>query len=201
MNRKVANCVPRYMRKVAGEAGQMRFDTVTSTERAINMRFKFASRRLRVPHVYPGYFVAENVKQATLTGSEHRRALQFLPFAVVGVAGPPGDEEEHRLLLRCICELVALTNSLSSTQHAARGGMSIREATALARKAHEWVVDHFQPVLGPAHNTKLHRLSAHILDEFRLRGTHYDGGSAASQKTSSPTTAVHKAAVRRQTVC
>jgi len=33
------------------------------------------------------YFVPEEKKLATITGSEHRRALPFLPFAVVGVAG------------------------------------------------------------------------------------------------------------------
>lgn len=54
INRKVANRVPVYLRQVAGEGGHVRLDTVTNTERGINLRFKYASRRLRVPHVYPG---------------------------------------------------------------------------------------------------------------------------------------------------
>lgn len=170
VNRKVANSVPLYLRNVVGEGGHARFDSVANTERAINMRFKFASPRLRVPHVYPGYFVIESVKQATLTGSEHRRALPFLPFSVVGVVGPPGDGHEHRALLRCICELVALTTSLFGAQCSGGAGITLAEAVVLGRKAHEWVVNHFQPVLGPAHTKKLHRLSAHLLDEFRLRG-------------------------------
>lgn len=181
VNRKVANSVPVYLRKITGDGGRARLGTVTNTERGINMRFKFASRRLRVPHVYPGYFVLESVKQATLTGSEHRRALPFLPFAVVGVVGRPGDTDEHQALLRCICELVALTNSLFSAQHSGVSGITLGEAAVLATKAHGWVVGHFQSVLGPAHTTKLHRLSAHLLDEFRLRGNLFDGNSADNE--------------------
>jgi len=54
INRKVANLVPPYLRKVA-EGDNVRFDTVANTERGINMRFKDAFRRLRVPHIHPGY--------------------------------------------------------------------------------------------------------------------------------------------------
>ena len=60
------------------------------------------------------------------------------------------------------------------------------EAVVLTRKAHTWVVDVFQPVLGPAHTTKLHRMSAHFLDEFHLRVNFTDGNSAYNE-------ALHKA--------
>lgn len=198
VNRKVANNVPVYLRKVAGDGGRARFDTVTNTERAINMRFKFASRRLRVPHVYPGYFVVEVVKQATLTGSEHRRALPFLPFAVAGIVGPAGDGDEHRAVLRCICELVALTNALFATQHSGVRGITLSEAAILASKAHSWVVDQFQSVLGPAHNTKLHRLSAHLLDEFRLRGNLFDGNSADNESLHKAVKAAYRTTNKRR---
>jgi len=55
INRKVANNVPVYLRKEAGDGGHVRFDTAANTERALNMHFKYASRRLRVPHIHPGY--------------------------------------------------------------------------------------------------------------------------------------------------
>jgi len=58
INRKVANEVPVYLRKVAEGGVQAWFDTVTNTERGINMRFKHASRRLRVPHIHPGYVLS-----------------------------------------------------------------------------------------------------------------------------------------------
>lgn len=61
INRRVANLVPVYLQKVAGEEGHARFDSVENTERAINLRFKYASHRLRVPHVYPGHVVVESV--------------------------------------------------------------------------------------------------------------------------------------------
>lgn len=197
VNRKVANLVPLYLRKVADEVGNARFETVPNTERAINMRFKYASRRLRVPHVYPGYFVNESVKQATLTGSEHRRALPFLPFAIIGVAGPPEDGEEHRAVSLCICELVALTNALFNARRYGRG-ISLSEATVLGKKAHEWVVDMFQPVLGPKHNTKLHRLSAHLLDEFRLRGNLSDGNCALNESLHKAVKAAYKNTNKRR---
>jgi len=51
----VANAVPEYLRKIAMPGGHVRLGTVTNSERAINMRFKHASRRARVPHIHPGY--------------------------------------------------------------------------------------------------------------------------------------------------
>lgn len=141
--------------------------------------------------------MVEAVKQATLTGSEHRRALPFLPFAIIGVAGLPGDSEEHRDVARCICELVALTNSIFSTKHAS-GGITLSEATVLARKAHTWVVELFQPLLGPSHTAKLHRLSAHLLDEFRLRGNVFDGNSALNESLHKAVKASYKCTNKRR---
>jgi len=54
-NRKVANEVPVYLRKVAEGGVHARFATVTRTDRGTNMRFKHASRRLRVPYIHPGH--------------------------------------------------------------------------------------------------------------------------------------------------
>ena len=55
INRKVANKVPLYLLQVAGASGRTRFDTAANAERDMNLRFKYASRRLRVPHIHPGY--------------------------------------------------------------------------------------------------------------------------------------------------
>ena len=55
INRKVANAVSEYLRKISMPGGHVRLGTVTNSERAINMRFKHASRRARVPHIHPGY--------------------------------------------------------------------------------------------------------------------------------------------------
>ena len=130
--------------------------------------------------LYRRYFVPEEKKQATMTGSEHRRALPFLPFAVVGVAGSDGDGVDHSTLTLAICELVHVTNELFSAR-CTGGGITLAEAEVLTTKAHKWVVDHYQPVLGPSHTTKLHRMAAHLLDEFRLRGNLYDGNTAYNE--------------------
>lgn len=55
VSRKVASLVPSFLRKSAGNGSQARFDTVTNTERGINLRFKHASRCLQAPHIHRGY--------------------------------------------------------------------------------------------------------------------------------------------------
>jgi len=57
VNRKVSNAVPEYLRKIALPGGHVRLGTATNTERAINMRFKHASRRAHVPQIQPGYAI------------------------------------------------------------------------------------------------------------------------------------------------
>ena len=115
-----------------------------------------------------------------MTGSEHRRALPFPHFAVVGVAGSDKDGVDRSTLTLAICELVHVTNELFSAR-CISGGITLAEAEVLTTKAHKCVVDHYQPVLGPAHTTNLHRIAAHLLDEFRLRGNLYDGNTAYNE--------------------
>ena len=55
INRKVSNMVPEYLRKISMPGGHVRLGTVINSERAINVRFKHAPRRARVPHKHPGY--------------------------------------------------------------------------------------------------------------------------------------------------
>jgi len=130
-----------------------------------------------VPMSY-SHFFPEATRQATMTGSEHRRALPFLPFGVVGVAGALGDDTGHQELTKAVCELVVVTNVLFAARcTGGGGGILYSEAVVLAKKAHEWVINSFQSLLGPAHTTKLHRMSAHLLDEFRLRGNVGDGNT------------------------
>jgi len=130
--------------------------------------------------LYCRYFVPEEKKQATMTGSEHLRALPFTPFAVIGVADSDGNGVDHSILTLAICELVHVTNELFSARGTG-GGITLAEAEMLTTKAHKWVVDHYQPVSGPSHMTKLHRMAAHLLDEFRLRGNLYDGITAYNE--------------------
>jgi len=40
ISRMVANNIPVYLRKVAGDGGHPRFDTAANAERALNMCFK-----------------------------------------------------------------------------------------------------------------------------------------------------------------
>ena len=122
----------------------------------------------RVNSLYCRYFVPEEKNQATMTGSEHRRALPFIPFVVVGVAGSDADGVEHSTLTLAICELIHVTNERFSAR-CTGGGIKLAEAEVLTTKAHKSVMNHDQPVLGPSHTTKLYRTAAHLLDEFRLR--------------------------------
>jgi len=115
-----------------------------------------------------------------MTGSEHRRALPFLHFAVVGVAGSDGDGVDHSTLTLAICELVHVTKELFSSR-CTGGGITLAEAAVLPTKAYKWVLDQYQAVLGPSHTTKLHRMAARLLDEFRLRCNLYDGNTAYNE--------------------
>jgi len=117
-----------------------------------------------------------------MTYSEHRRALPFLAFGGVGVAGAPGTGDDRSALIAAVCELVVVMNALFSNSVPAREVVYCTPRWfLLAKKAHTWVVDVFQTVLGPAHTTKIHRISAHLLSEFLLRGNVTDGNSAYNE--------------------
>jgi len=120
-------------------------------------------------------------KQATLTGSEHRRALPFLPFAVVAAIGSLQDETDHGLVTRAVCALVAVTMSIFC-ECCTGGGITGSQAAAVAETAGKWVVDYYEPLLGPSLSTKLHRLAVHLLDEFRLRASLFDGNTGHNEK-------------------
>jgi len=95
--------------------------------------------------------------------------------------------------------VVVVTNVLFAAQCTNQGGgILYSEAVALAKKAHAWVVEVFQPVLGPAHTTKLHRMSAHLLDEFRLRGNVGDGNSAYNEALHKAVKAAYKLTNKRR---
>ena len=134
-----------------------------------------------------------------MTGSEHRRALPILPFGVVGVASAPSNGDHHSALTAAICKLVAVAKALFSAQCTDQGGgIMFSEAVVLAKTAHAWVVEVFQSVLGPAHITKLHRMSAHLLDEFRLRGNVGDDNSAYNEALHRAVKAAYKLTNKRR---
>jgi len=72
-----------------------------------------------------------------MTGSEHRRALPFVPFGIAGVAGAQGNGDHHSAFTAAICELFVVTNALFATQCTNQGGgILYSEAVVLAKKAH-----------------------------------------------------------------
>jgi len=143
------------------------------------------------------YFVPKTTKQATLMGSEHRRALPFLPFAVVAAIGSVENETDHGLLTRAVCELVAVTNEIFS-ERCIGGGITGAKAVEVAERAQQWVVAFYQPLLGPSHTTKLHRLAAHLLDEFCLRVNLYDGNTGLNEKQHKAIKLAYKATNKRR---
>jgi len=143
------------------------------------------------------YFVSKAIRHATTTGREHRRALPFLPFSVVGAEGSPNSETDHRFLRVSICELVQTTNMLSA-ERCTGGGITLEDAEELTQKAYKWVVEHYQPVLGPSHMTKLHRFAGHLMDEFRLRGTPFDENTAYNETLHKAVKLAHKLTDRRR---
>ena len=132
-----------------------------------------------------------------MTGSEHRRALPFMPFVVVAAIGSVQNETDHRLLTRAVCELVAVTNEIFA-ERCTGGGITGAQAAAVAERGQKWVIDYYQPLLGPSHTTKLHRLAVHLLDEFRLRGNLFDGNTGYNETLHKAVKAAYKATNKRR---
>lgn len=61
-----------------------------------------------------------------------------------------------------------------------KAGHSYSDTTEGA-KAKDWVLQHYEPQLGPCHSTKPHRFAAHVLDELRQRGNMYDGNTGINE--------------------
>jgi len=80
------------------------------------------------------YFVPEATRQATMTGSDHRRALPFLSFGVVGVAGVPGNGDHHSALTAAICDLGFVANALFAAQCTNKGGGILYSAAVVLTK-------------------------------------------------------------------
>jgi len=87
-----------------------------------------------------------------------------------------------------MCELVQTTNMLFA-EGCTGGGITLEDAEELTQKAYKLVVEHYQPVLGPSHTTKLHRFAGHLLDEFRLR--HQQATTAVRQAAHHQTAGRH----------
>jgi len=132
-----------------------------------------------------------------MTGSEHRRALPFFPFAVVATIGSVQNETDHLLLTRAVCGLVAVTNEIFA-ERCTGGGITGAQAAAVAERAQKWVIDYYQPSLGPSHTTKLHRLAVHLLDEFRLRGNFFDGNTVYNERLQKPVKSAYEATNKRR---
>ena len=102
------------------------------------------------------------------------------------------DETDHGLVTRAVCELVAVTKNIFA-ERCTGGGITGPQAAAVAERERKWVIDYYQPLLGPSHTTKLDRLAVHFLDEFRLRANLFDGNTGYNEKLHKAAKAAHKA--------
>jgi len=107
--------------------------------------------------------------------------MHFLPFSIAGSVGKTSGPDNHSVLTWSLCELAALTRDIF-----ARTSFTVARARVLCHRMSEWVASDFQLIFGEKHTTKLHRLLAHLLDEFLLRGNVRDGDSGINE-------ALHKA--------
>ena len=71
--------------------------------------------------IHSRYFVQEATRQSTMSGSEHRHGLPFLPFGFVGVAGAQGTGDDQSAVTAAVCELVLMTNALFYAQCTGKG--------------------------------------------------------------------------------
>jgi len=115
------------------------------------------------------YFVPPDQKQPTLRGAEHRRVVDFLPFAVCGILGAASGQWNHEVLTWAMCELAALVRDVFGPACLGED-VTVRRARQLTDGLTMWMHRDFQGLFGPLHTPKLHRILAHVLDELRLRG-------------------------------
>jgi len=107
--------------------------------------------------------------------------VHFLPFSIAGAVGTSSGRGNHSVLTWSLCELAALSRDIFALK-----ASTVSEARALCHRMSVWVSSDFQNIFGEKHTTKLHRLLAHLLDEFLLRGNVHDGDSGINE-------ALHKA--------
>jgi len=94
-------------------------------------------------------------------------------------------------------ELVAVTKNIFS-ERCTGGGITGSQAAAVAERAREWVIDYYQPLLGPSNTTELHRLAVHLLDEFRLPANLFDGITGYNEKLYKAVQAAYRATNKRR---
>jgi len=90
-------------------------------------------------------------------------------------------------------------NALFPAQCTGQGGAILySEAAVLAKKAHMWAIDVFEPVQSLSHATKLYRTSAHLLKEFCIRGNVTDGKSVYEEALYKAFKAAYKLTNRKR---
>ena len=123
--------------------------------------------------------------QPTLRGSEHRSAVLFLPFSAAGILGSEGGEWCHTQLTWALCELAALVRDRFNAP-CATSGHAYALKTELCDRMSAWLHGDFIKLFGQHRKPKIHKLMAHLLEEFMLRGNVQDGNTGLNE-------ALHKA--------
>lgn len=137
------------------------------------------------------YWVRRGDKQPTLRGGEHRAAVHFLPFSVAGIVGAASGEWDHRRMTWSMCEYSYLLKAIFGPSGTASGSMR-PSMTALCDRMSAWVAEDFQQLFGPMQSTKLHRLLAHLQDEFIYRGNVQDADTGLNEAEHKPLKASHR---------
>ena len=100
-------------------------------------------------------------------------------------------------MTRALCELVAATKNLFA-ERCTGGGSTSAQAAAVDETARKWVIDYYQPLLGPSHAPKLHSLALNLLYEFRLRANLFSGNAGFNEKLEKAVKAAYKATNERR---
>lgn len=103
-----------------------------------------------------------------------------MPFAVAGIMGSADGEWNHTTLTWALCEFAALVRDLFGPA-CSTGGPARCFVDALCARMSTWVHSDFQALFGPAQLPKLHKLMAHLQDEFDLRGNVSDADTGINE--------------------
>lgn len=106
--------------------------------------------------------------------------MHIRPFSVFGVVGTADGKWAHTALTWTLCELPALLRDCFG-RPCQPGGSAVPMIKDLCRHLTTWVNEDFRTMFGDAQRPKLHKILAHLFDEFILRGNFQDGDTGLNE--------------------
>lgn len=118
--------------------------------------------------------------QTRLKGHEHQQVVHFMPFSVIGVVGTATGKWAHPVLTKSLCEVAALQRDIFGSP-CAPGEDARHILNYLCWRLSDWLDKDFVNIFGAARRPKLHKIMAHLINEFIFRINVPSGDTCVSE--------------------